>query len=151
MSVDKAKLMDLEISLEEKLIAAGLGYPLAKEDAVKAYKTMLIPRTDTPENADCQWCFGVGHDFDAGLPCVGCCEPAKPVLDLIESNAELRIERDRLKAEIDALRRELKEKTEHQCGYGDDTVVHKFYGDKHAMAALTEMIFELESLRKVNP
>lgn len=60
-------------------------------------------------------------------------------------------ERDQLKAENDALRRELKEKTEHQCAYGDDTVAHTFYGDKHAMAALTEMIFELESLRKVKP
>lgn len=66
----------MELELEEKLIAAGLGYPLSKEEAVKAYKAMLEPRTDTLENADCDWCYGVGHDYE-GDPCVGCCRPLR--------------------------------------------------------------------------
>lgn len=64
----------MQLQLEEKLIAAGLGYPLSKEEAVKAYRAMLEPRTDSPENAGCGWCHGVGHD-DAGDPCIGCCYP----------------------------------------------------------------------------
>lgn len=69
-----AKDWRMELELEEKLVAAGLGYPLSKEEAVKAYKAMLEPRTDTPENADCEWCYGVGHDHE-GDPCAGCCSP----------------------------------------------------------------------------
>ena len=60
---------------EATLIAAGFGYPMSKEDAVKAYKASLQPRTDHPSNEDCEWCHGCGHDYH-GDPCVGCCKPA---------------------------------------------------------------------------
>jgi hypothetical protein len=60
---------------EAELIAAGFGYPISKEDAVKAYKASLQPRTDHPSNADCEWCHGCGHD-PYGDPCVGCCAPS---------------------------------------------------------------------------
>lgn len=59
---------------EETLMAAGLGYPIGKEQAVKIYKASLQSRTDTPENADCEWCYGAGHDY-YGDPCCGCCKP----------------------------------------------------------------------------
>ncbi|WP_095158264.1 hypothetical protein [Pseudomonas sp. Irchel 3E13] len=78
------KAWRMELDLEEKLVAAGLGYPLSKEEAVKAYKAMLEPRTDTPENADCDWCYGVGHDYE-GDPCVGCCFPTKAQLPAMNS------------------------------------------------------------------
>lgn len=68
-------LLDGPYLSEAQLIAAGLGYPMSKEDAVKAYKASLVPRTDTPSNADCEWCHGCGHD-PYGEPCVGCCTPA---------------------------------------------------------------------------
>lgn len=83
----KAKLAELEaigapeaerqgsMPSEATLIAAGFGYPMSKEDAVKAYKASLQPRTDHPGNEDCEWCHGCGHDY-YGEPCVGCCNPA---------------------------------------------------------------------------
>lgn len=60
---------------EADLIAAGFGYPMSKEDAVKAYKALLQPRTDHPTNEDCEHCAGCGHDY-YGDPCVGCCKPS---------------------------------------------------------------------------
>jgi len=60
---------------EVELIAAGLGYPLSKEDAVQAYEASLQPRTDHSNNEDCEHCYGAGHDYN-GDPCVGCCKPA---------------------------------------------------------------------------
>lgn len=104
MTAEMDSFFRREETLEERLIAAGLGYPLSKEEAVKAYKTMLVFRTDTPEMLDCELCFGVGHDFDAGLPCVMCCEPAKPVLDLIRKNSELRAENEVLRKDAERYR-----------------------------------------------
>jgi hypothetical protein len=72
---------------EETLIAAGLGYPIGKEQAMKIYKAALRSRTDAPENADCEWCYGVGHDY-YGEPCCGCCKPDPEALArLIVENA----------------------------------------------------------------
>ncbi|MBY8958329.1 hypothetical protein J1G18_13630 [Pseudomonas sp. MIS38] len=72
---------------EDTLIAAGLGYPIGKEQAVKIYKAALKARTDTPENADCEWCYGVGHDY-YGDPCCGCCRPDQEALArLVAENA----------------------------------------------------------------
>ncbi|WP_147479753.1 hypothetical protein [Pseudomonas syringae group genomosp. 3] len=105
MSTEMQNFFKREETLEDRLIAAGLGYPLSKEDAVKAYKSMLVFRTDTPEMLDCELCFGVGHDFDAGLPCVLCCEPAKPVLDLIRKNADLQAAVSGLKTGYEAYER----------------------------------------------
>lgn len=68
-------LLDAPYPSEAQLIAAGFGYPMSKDDAVKAYKASLLPRTDNPSNADCEWCHGCGHD-PYGEPCVGCCTPA---------------------------------------------------------------------------
>lgn len=59
---------------EADLIAAGFGYPMSKEDSMKAYKASLQPRTDHPSNEDCEWCHGCGHD-PYGDPCIGCCKP----------------------------------------------------------------------------
>jgi len=72
---DLRALLDAPYPSEAQLVAAGLGYPMSKEGAVKAYKTSLVPRTDSPSNADCEWCHGCGHD-PYGEPCVGCCKPA---------------------------------------------------------------------------
>ncbi|MBT9575109.1 MAG: hypothetical protein IV106_29105 [Pseudomonas umsongensis] len=81
-------LLSYPASTEAQLIAAGFGYPMSKEDAVKAYKASLQPRTDHPSNADCEWCHGAGHDYQ-GDPCVGCCKPA-PVAVVLPSPTELR-------------------------------------------------------------
>lgn len=77
------RIADLEAEVntapfEAKLISAGFGYPMSKEDAVKAYKASLQPRTDHPGNEDCEWCHGCGHD-PYGNPCAGCCSPPAPV------------------------------------------------------------------------
>jgi len=80
------------VPTEAQLIAAGLGYPMSKEDAVKAYKASLQPRTDNPRNADCEWCHGCGHDY-YGDPCVGCCKPTSqpaPVSVALPTTQELR-------------------------------------------------------------
>jgi len=66
------------VASEAELIAAGFGYPMSKEDAVKAYKASLQPRTDHPSNEDCEWCHGCGHDH-YGDPCVGCCSSANAI------------------------------------------------------------------------
>lgn len=70
-------LLDSPYPSEAQMIASGLGYPMSKEDAVKAYKASLVPRTDSSSNADCEWCHGCGHD-PYGEPCVGCCTPGAP-------------------------------------------------------------------------
>ena len=89
---DLRALLDAPYPSEAQLIAAGLGYPMSKEDAVKAYKDSLVPRTDSSSNADCEWCHGCGHD-PYGEPCVGCCKPAaqthgEPVAYRIGVNGE---------------------------------------------------------------
>ncbi|MBC2693223.1 MULTISPECIES: hypothetical protein [Pseudomonas] len=43
---------------------------------------------------------------------------------------------------------ELKAKTATWCGYGDESLMHTFYGDAASIKALGEMIFELEGLRQ---
>jgi hypothetical protein len=74
---------------EAVLIAAGLGYPLSKEDAVKTYKATLQPRTDHPNNEDCEWCGGCGHD-PYGDPCVGCCKPT-PASVVLPDHKEMHV------------------------------------------------------------
>lgn len=75
---------------EDTLISAGLGYPIGKEQAVKIYKAALKSRTDTPENADCEWCYGVGHDY-YGEPCCGCCKPDPEALSRLIAENSTRI------------------------------------------------------------
>ncbi|TCV51439.1 hypothetical protein [Pseudomonas sp. 460] len=43
---------------------------------------------------------------------------------------------------------ELKAKTATWCGYGDESLMHTFYGDAASIRALGEIIFELEGLRQ---
>jgi len=62
------------VPTESALIAAGLGYPLSKEDAVRAYQAKLGPITDHPINENCEGCHGCGHDY-YGDPCQHCIRP----------------------------------------------------------------------------
>lgn len=143
MSTEMERFFKREETLEERLIAAGLGYPLSKEDAVKAYKSMLVFKPDTPEMLDCELCFGVGHDFDAGLPCVLCCEPAKPVLDLIRKNADLQAKVAGLNTGYEAYER-VNAELRAEC----EALKEKYEAARDRKNSITALQAENEALRK---